>query len=463
MKTKGSEAKMKAPNRNKILLVNASRERIQAIGAALEREQFEVESVELNSCLEIVRTYNAAVVVLENLSIEQASRFVAEIRFASPWTQIVVTVGTTDPASLLSLVKAGAYDCLSNGISDADLSVRILKAWEFSHLQNELVGLRQHVAMNYGFDNIVGISKAITKVRESVAKVAPTDIPVMFLGESGTGRELLARVVHHHSNRRQSRFVGVDCSAFNRDQLSREIFGSGEGRTGALWEADGGTLFLDEIDDMPGEIQARLTDFLKTSSLTDPRTGQAEKLDIRIITAGSANLPQTLREIKFSEELFYKLSVLPIKVPSLAERVEDVELLADYFLRKTAHEAGRGEIGISRGAVDLLTRHQWPGNVRELENTLRRAATLCRNSFIDTADIAFISTDDRQTESEGPHKTTIKKKTGLLDDNQRNVIARALDENDWNFTQTALELGIGRTTLWRKVKKYDLKRETVSV
>ncbi len=449
-------------NRNRILVVNASRERIQAIGAAPGRERFDVQTTDLASTVDSARTGNFTVMVLNDVSIAQALGLVSEIRFASPGTQIIVTVGPEDAKDLPTLVKAGAYDCLSRDISDADLSVRVLKAAEFAALQDELVGLRQHVAMSFGFDNIVGISKPMAKVREAVARVAPTDIPVMLLGDSGTGRELIARVIHHHSNRRQRKFVAVDCAAFAGERLNEDLFGSGQMRSGAVWEAHGGTLFLDEIDIMPGDVQARLSDFLKTNSLTDPRTGERVKLEVRFICSCSAAFPQNVKEIRFSEELFYKLSVLPIKVPSLAERVEDIELLADYFLRKFAHEAGRGEIGISRGAIEILTRHDWPGNVRELENTLRRAATLCRNSFVDTGDIAFVSSENRQSDSEGPHKTTFRKKTGLLDDNQRNVIARALDENDWNFTQTALELGIGRTTLWRKVRKYDLKRETVS-
>ena len=283
----------------------------------------------------------------------------------------------------------------------------------------------------------------------------------MLLGDTGTGRELLARVIHHHSNRRRNRFVTVDCSIANEDRLHLELFGNGENLAGALRDANNGTLFIDSIESMPAAVQARLAEFLKTSSLTDPKTGLAVRVDIRHITAGIAMLPQSLKEVGFVEELFYRLGVLPIRVPSLAERVEDIELLADYFLRKIAHETGGVEIGITRGAADKLVKHNWPGNVRELENTLRRAATLCRENLIDVPDIAFVRASGHGAETEGPHKTTFRKRTGLLDDHQRDVIVNALQENDWNFTQTAQELGIGRTTLCRKVKKYDLKKETV--
>ena len=331
---------MNTQNKHRILFVNAPEETIQAIGAVLERERFDIESADIVSCTDVIRRTGTAVAVLINPGIEQALQLVSRIRFISPWTQVIVTVDTPNTSELLAIVKAGAYDCLPLQITTADLSVRILKANEFAVMQSELVDLRQHVAMNYGFDNIVGVSKAISKVKEAVAKVAPTDVPIMLLGDTGTGRELLARVIHHHSNRRRNRFVTVDCSIANEDRLHLELFGNGENLAGALRDANNGTLFIDSIESMPAAVQARLAEFLKTSSLTDPKTGLAVRVDIRHITAGIAMLPQSLKEVGFVEELFYRLGVLPIRVPSLAERVEDIELLADYFLRNIAHETG---------------------------------------------------------------------------------------------------------------------------
>ncbi len=210
-------------------------------------------------------------------------------------------------------------------------------------------------------------------------------------------------------------------------------------------------------------LQPRLARFLRTLKIDSGDSQKARKVDQRVIAASNQNMEELVREGKYDKDLWAALSVIPIEIPPLADRMEDVEILAEYFLRRIAARMNRGGLSISRLAVEKLLNHGWPGNVRELENSLRRAAALCRDGQIEAADITFITGDARGLE---PARTsvTIKGRTnGLLDDSQRSLIARALDDNNWNFTQTAQELGIGRTTLWRKVKKYQLKKEPVTV
>jgi DNA-binding NtrC family response regulator len=368
-------------------------------------------------------------------------------------------------------MQSGARDYLTTSCTRDGLDQHILKALEHGRMKQELTNLRQHVAMSYGFDNIVGLSKPITKLKETIKRIAPTDITVAIYGPSGSGKELLARVIHHHSQRRKGNFVTVDCASIPETLFDSELFGEestddrATGYTGQslLAEANGGTIFFDDVDRLPPSVQPRLMNFLKHFTVRPTGEPEPTKIDVRVMSATSKNLEAMVEEGCFSKELYYQLSVLPLTLPPLSQRLEDVELLTEYFLRRQACEMDRPLFEVTRRALDLLISHTWPGNVRELENTLRRATALCQNNCIDADDILFIGTETAtETEEETTEKTELRSKSGLLDEGQRSIIIKALAENDWNFTQTAQELGIGRTTLWRKVKKYNLKKETVT-
>ena len=222
-------------------------------------------------------------------------------------------------------------------------------------------------------------------------------------------------------------------------------------------------MFLDEVSNIPASIQVKLLRFLQDSVVRRIGSSVSTKVDIRLVAATNRDLAAMVAEGDFREDLYYRLNVIPLNLPTLKERVEDVEVLTNYFLRRVAAEIGKPTLTISREAVDKMRSHSWPGNIRELENTLKRAAALCSGTHLEVDDLTFIASDDggSQTPS-GPTRTSLKIKGNLLDSNQRNLIVRALNDNNWNYTKTAGELGIGRTTLWRKIKKYDLKRELVS-
>jgi DNA-binding NtrC family response regulator len=373
--------------------------------------------------------------------------------------------------SSVEAMQTGACDYITKPFSNNELTLRVGKALERKIMKQEIITLRQHVAMSYGFDNIVGISKQIAQVKETAQRIAPTDITVLITGASGTGKELFARAIHHHSNRRTGPFVAIDCSAIPETLLESELFGHMKGSftsatqtsRGLLEDADGGTIFLDEVSNMPASIQVKLLRFLQDSVIRRIGSSASRKVDVRIIAATNRDLGMMVSEGLFREDLYYRLNVIPLRLPTLTERAEDTEILTDYFIRKIAGEMNRPPVTISREAVDKLLAHRWPGNVRELENTLKRGIALCTSDRLETDDIIFIATDkSAQPATEHVTRTTLTLKGNLLDTGQRSLITKALNDNDWNYTKTASELGIGRTTLWRKVKKYDLKRELVA-
>ncbi|UCG62902.1 MAG: sigma-54-dependent Fis family transcriptional regulator [Candidatus Zixiibacteriota bacterium] len=438
----------------------------------LSRGQHQVATSEsLNDALSKLRDTTFHLVVIATTELSRGRQMAETIRAAFPWMEIIAVSPCASDKDQYEAIQSGARDYITTTCTRQELDLYLSKALEYGRMKHELTTLRQQVAMSYGFDNIVGVSRPVAKLKETIKRVAPTDITVLINGPSGSGKELLARVIHHHSPRRKNNFVTVDCSSIPESLFCAELFGEEPGsevsstteRNCLLKEANGGTIFFDDVDRVPPSVQPRLMDFLKNFTIRPAGQHEPFKVDVRVISASGTSIEAMVEEGCFSKELFYQLSVLPLVIPGLAQRPEDIEMLTEYFLRRQAHEMDRPLFEVTRAALDLLLSHTWSGNVRELENTLKRATALCRENTIDADDILFIGTDsDAPSPAEEMEKTALRRKTGLLDEGQRSIIIKALAENDWNFTQTAQELGIGRTTLWRKVKKYNLKRETVA-
>ncbi len=408
------------------------------------------------------------VIVDLRLGDEDGIDLIRLVKERHPDTEAILLTGYGTIESSVAAMKAGAFDYVTKPFSNDEFLLRVSKALERRQLKQEIVSLRQRVAMNYGFDNIVGISKQLAQIKETARRIAPTDITVLITGASGTGKELFARAIHHHSNRRHKPFVAVDCSAIPEALMESELFGHTKGsftsasqnRAGLFEEADTGTLFLDEVSNIPPGIQVKLLRFIQDSVIRRVGASTSRKVEVRIVAATNRDLGSMVAEGKFREDLYYRLNVIPLYLPTLKERAEDVEILTDYFLRRIASEIGRPSLTIGRDAVDKLLAHTWPGNIRELENTLKRAAALCPSNHLEATDIMFVATDNNHlVQPIGPTRTTLRLKGNLLDNNQRQLIVQALNENDWNYTRTASDLGIGRTTLWRKIKRYDLNRQ----
>jgi len=460
-------------NSNRVLIVDDEVSLRRTLSILLKSANYDtVEADTISSASKLLSSEKIDLVIVDlQLGDENGIDLIHIIKQKHSQTEAILITGYGSIENSVEAMQAGAFDYITKPFSNSELLMRISKALERKNMRQELQTLRQHVAMSYGFDNIVGISKIMEQVKETAKRVAPTDITVLITGASGTGKELFARAIHHHSQRRNGSFVAIDCSAIPETLLESELFGHIKGsftsasrdKRGLLEEADGGTVFLDEISNMPLSVQVKLLRFLQDSIIKPVGSSVSRKVDVRIVGATNTNLAEMIAKGKFRDDLYYRLSVIPINLPSLIDRPEDIEILTHYFLRKIVGEINREGMTISRDAVEKLRAHHWPGNVRELENTLKRGATLCTTNHLESSDIIFITSDQSQTTDILPsHKTKLRLKGNTLDNNQRTLIVKALNDNKWNYTKTASELGIGRTTLWRKIKKYDLGQEVVS-
>lgn len=452
-----------------ILIVDDEPAACDCLTAVLQQQHYRTLAAHSTAdALSLLRR-NSIDLVLTDLRIGQDSGLdlVRQVNQSSPDTEIILMTAYGSIENAVEAIQSGACDYVSKPFSNQQLIVKVQKAVERKLMKRELLVLRQQVAMSYGFDNIVGISRPIMQLKDSARRIAPTDITILITGPSGTGKELFARAIHHHSNRRNGNFVAVDCNAIPEALLESELFGHTRGsftsalqnKKGLFEEADGGTLFLDEVSNMPAATQAKLLRFLQDSEIRQVGALASKKVNVRVIAATNRDLKEMAAQGTFREDLYYRLNVIPLYLPPLVERAEDIEMLTEYFLRKIAHDTNSAPRQITRHAIEKLLTYHWPGNVRELENTLKRGAALCHGNQIEADDIVFIAgAKVLPVETSDITVSTLTIKGGLLDNEQRTLILKTLTRNRWNFTRTAEELGIGRTTLWRKVKKYNLAR-----
>lgn len=450
-----------------ILLVDSDQTSRLSMAEALQKQQYHIlESDQMSHAEQLLGEHDVDLVISVIATESETADTITRIRAASVQSEIIILSMNGSIENAVDAIHAGAFTYMVKPYSSDLLLAKVKSAIQGRRMKQELSVLREHVAMSYGFDNIVGISRPMTKLKETALRIASTDITVLISGASGTGKELLTKAIHHHSRRRVKRLVVVDCSAIPEALIESELFGHAKGsftsafdtKRGLLEEADGGTLFLDEVHNMPASMQMKFLRFLQDSEIRAVGASTSKKVDVRIIAATNRDLTTMVEEGTFREDLFYRLNVIPLRIPQLSERAEDIEILTDYFLRKITREMNRGEVTITQQARERLLSHNWPGNVRELENTLKRAIALSQTTTIDTNGIQFIGSSVKQAAADAQDLNVRRP----LSETQRDIIRKTLEENQWNFTQTAQELGIGRTTLWRKVKKFKLMREGVS-
>jgi len=323
------------------------------------------------------------------------------------------------------------------------------------HFLEELQVLRKGLSDKYGFENIVGQSQALLFVLDQVARVAPTDATVLILGETGTGKEVLAKAVHRNSLRRERPFVTINCGAIPAELLQSELFGHLRGsftgatkdKKGLFEEADGGTLFLDEIGEMNLDLQARLLRVLEDGTFNRVGDSKSTKVDVRIIAATNKDLKHEAETNRFRLDLFYRLAVFTIHLPPLAERTEDIEILGNHFLKEFSNKLNRKIKKMDDAFLKALNQHSWKGNIRELKNVIERAVIIANGDTL-TPDLLHFDFFSDSLESQGP--------TLNLASIESQYIRKAMSQSNGNKTEASRLLGIGLSTLYRKIEDYKL-------
>ncbi len=377
---------------------------------------------------------------------------------ASPETAVVVTTAFGTVETAIQAIQAGAYDYIPKPFKLDEVRIVVQRALERKRLLQENRRYRQELRGKYRLENVVGSSGPMLDIFKTVARVAPTKSTVLLQGESGTGKELIARTIHYNSDRAQGAFVAVDCGALPETLLESELFGHERGAfTGAsslkrgLFEAaGGGTCFLDEIGDVSPAVQSRLLRVLQEHEIK--RVGGTEpiKVDVRVIAATNKRLETLVKAHAFREDLFYRLSVVTITLPPLRERGEDIPLLAEFFLRKSAGETGKRVERIAPEAMALLTGYPWPGNVRELEHTIERAVILTQNPTILPQDLP----SDLRAPPGG--RPAVDALVLPLREVERRHLLFALERAQGNRKRAAEWLGITRRTLYRMAARHGI-------
>ena len=376
------------------------------------------------------------------------------IKSDAPETIVIVVTGYATVESAVEAMKLGAYDFLPKPFNPDEMNAIIKRAEEKRKIVIENIYLREQLKTYLGMDEIIGESEQIIEIKELIRKVAPTDSTVLISGESGTGKELVARAIHHYSDRKNKPFVTVDCGSLVETLFESELFGHAKGsftgasdtKYGKFEIADTGTIFIDEIANINMNIQSKMLRVIQEREISKVGSTKTVSIDIRIISATNKNLLKEIKDGNFREDLFYRLSVVPIHLPPLRERKDDIPVLSNHFLSKYNKKRGKLIKGISERAMKALINCEWPGNVRELENTIERAVVLTENEFIQPADLSY---HGLKAEDE-----TMKDRT--LADIERTYIEKMLKIYHGHKAKTAKVLGIDRKTLRTKMKKYGL-------
>lgn len=373
---------------------------------------------------------------------------------------VILMTAYASVTAAVEAMQAGAFDYLTKPFKIDEMLIAVRKSLESHHLRREVKALRAEMEERYGLDNIVGKSKAMEQVFDMVKRVGKTQSTVLIFGKSGTGKELIAKALHFHSRRSERPFVAVNCSAIPETLMESELFGHTKGSfTGAVSnhkglfeEAHGGTLFLDEVGEVPPSIQVKLLRALQEREIR--RIGGREniQIDVRVISATNRDLEEMVRDGGFREDLFYRLNVIPIRIPELRERSEDILILSEHFVDKFCAENQLPAKKFSQKALQCLMAYNWPGNVRELENVIERTVALCEKDLIDVDDLP----DNLRGASSGESVLQIGSEVSL-DELERQHIEAILEKTNNHQIRASKILGIDRRTLYRKLKKYGLK------
>jgi len=450
----------------KILIVDDEENFRHMLSVILKKENYEVETASNGEEGLKKATLSSFDQILCDIRMPQMDgmEFLTEAQKMGVEATIIMmsAYGTIDTA--IEAMKLGAYDYISKPFKPDEIILTLKKAEERERLRRENELLRKEVQKEYSFENIVSKNEKMINIFEVIKKVAPYKSTILITGESGTGKELIARALHYSSDRSQRPFIPVNCGAIPENLLESELFGHVKGaftdairtKKGLFEEADGGTLFLDEIGELPTQLQVKLLRVLQDGEIRRVGESKSIQIDVRIISATAKDLTKEVNEGRFREDLFYRLNVLPIYIPPLRERKEDIPLLVPHFINKYSQSMNKPVVGITSKALDALMDYKWYGNVRELENTIERAIVLTdrENIELENLPIEIQNFQDQiQLIPLAEEEYSIKKASKFL---ETNLIKKALKKTKGNHTHAARLLEISHRALLYKIKEYGI-------
>jgi DNA-binding NtrC family response regulator len=439
-----------------VMVVDNEQEMVKLIQRHLEGEGFAVTPAHSGAEALTALARDEYDVVVTDLVMDEVDGLAVlrEAQRLQPRARVIVMTAFASLETAIAALRQGAYDYLSKPFKMAEVSVAVRRALEDQRLREENRRLREEVGRQYAVTNLLGRSRAMQTVFDQIAAVAGSEATVLLMGESGSGKELAARAIHWNGPRRARPFIAVNCAAIPDTLLESELFGHERGaftgaerrRRGLFAEASGGTLFLDEIADMSLALQAKLLRALQDKTVRPVGGNEETQLDVRVISATNRDLASRVSGRTFREDLYYRLAVIPIRLPSLRERRDDIPLLAQHFLQRAAARLGKSALRFSDEAMDWLVEQPWPGNVRQLENVVERAATLTKETTILPADL---------TTDFGMQGATGDRARPTLGEIEKQYIDRVLAETKGDKNAAARILGVSVRTLQRMFRSQE--------
>ncbi|MBI4638824.1 MAG: sigma-54-dependent Fis family transcriptional regulator [Candidatus Rokubacteria bacterium] len=453
------------------VLVVDDEEGVRASVRAILEETCEVLEAENGAeALEVLRAREVDLVMLDQrLPGDAGIDILPRIKAADPSTIVVLATAVRDVRTAVEALRRGAYDYLTKPFDVDDILLLVERALEKRALEREVLRLRSALSggdfqASSGFEGMIGRHPEMVRIYQLIGQIAPTPTTVLITGESGTGKELIARAIHRQSPRRTQPLIAVNVAAIPDTLIESELFGHEKGaftgaharKLGKFELGHGGTVFLDEIGSLRLDLQAKLLRVLQEREIDRVGGLRPIQVDVRVLAATNLNLRQAVKERAFREDLYYRLNVVPLHVPPLRERREDIPFLVEHFVRKIARECNRDVRGVSQGALEVLTRYDWPGNVRELENVIHRAVVLAAGPVVQLQDVpldvAMPETGSRLGEDSGlPLREA-------CDQFERQYVLRVLERVQWNVSRAARLLGVHRNTVLAKLSGWGVQR-----
>ncbi len=439
-----------------VLIIDDEEPLRKALARLLKLENYKVwETSTLHKGIDILRSEDIQIIILDvRLPDGNGIDYLSQIKSEFPNLEIIILTAYGSIGDGVRAIKEGAFDYITKGDEDNKIAPVVERALEKVQLKMRIDHLENQLLKKYGFENLIGQSDNLLRAVTMAKKAAETDVPVLLMGETGTGKEIFAQAIHYSGKRCENPFLALNCSAFAHNLLESEMFGykagaftgASKNKKGLFEEADGGTLFLDEIGELEQNLQSKLLRALETGTFIKAGDTKPTEVDVRIIAASNRNLELEMEKGHFREDLYYRIAVMVIDIPPLRLRKTDIPMLADYFLKHYNQKFNKNIDGIKSDFLKQLIEYDYPGNIRELKNIIERAVILCNTKILGEVPLPFVFSARKSVESDNVPASSLS-----LSELEKQHIKDVLEACNGNRTRAAKILGISPATLYRKL------------